>query len=71
MAFLLQLFDGARSNLGMNAVYELLLHLWREHWRAENIPPCCHRPSELLEEVLDATRAAGTEPCLLAFTLTL
>src|SRR5262249_13464832 len=44
----LQLRDGARSDLGMDAVDELLLHFRRQHRRAEGLPPSCHRPGELL-----------------------
>src|SRR5258708_5999309 len=47
----LQLRDGARSDLGMNAVGELLLHLRGEHRRAKRLPPRRHRPRELLAEV--------------------
>src|SRR5215470_14424498 len=53
----LQLLDGARSDLGMDAVDELLLHLRGEHRGAKGLPPGCHRAAELLEEVLDAARA--------------
>src|SRR5215469_1124089 len=54
----LQLLDGARSDLGMDAVDEFLLHFRRQHRRAEGLPPSGHRTSELLEEVLDAAGAA-------------
>src|ERR1700688_3657488 len=55
----LQLSNRARADLGMNAVYELLLHFRSQHWRAEGLPPSCHRAAELLEEVLDAAGAAA------------
>src|SRR5215470_13236466 len=55
----LELRDGARSNLGMDALGELLLHLRGEHRRAEGLPPRRHRAGELLEEVLDAARTAA------------
>src|SRR5262245_38653119 len=53
----LQLLDRARSDFGMDAVDELLLHLRSEHRRAEGLPPGRHRAAELLEEVLDAAVA--------------
>src|SRR5262249_6221692 len=59
VALRLQLLDRARSDLGMNAVDELLLHVRRQHRRAEGLPPGRHRAGELLEEVLDAARAAA------------
>src|SRR5215510_10155773 len=55
----LELVDGARSDLGMDAVDELLLHLWRQYRGAERLPPCGHRTGELLEEMLDAAGAAA------------
>src|SRR5882757_11470 len=59
VALRLQLLDGARSDLGMDAVDELLLHFRSQHRRAEGLPPSRHRTGELLEEVLDTTRAAA------------
>src|SRR5215468_2701711 len=59
VALRLQILDRARSDLGMNAVDELLLHLRGEQRRAEGLPPGGHRAGELLEEVLDAARAAA------------
>src|SRR5262249_29918373 len=56
---LFQVRDGARSDLGMDAVNELLLQLRSEHRRAEGLPPSRHRGGELLEEVLDAARTAA------------
>src|SRR5262245_32312992 len=55
----LQLLDGARSDLGMDAVDELFLHLRRQHRRAEALPRSHQGAGELLEEVLDAARAAA------------
>src|SRR5262249_22521422 len=55
----LELVDGARSNLGMDAVDELLLHLGRQYRGAQRLPPGCHRTRELLEEMLDAAGAAA------------
>src|SRR5262245_36246558 len=52
----LQLLDRARSDFGMDAFDELLLHLRSEHRRAEGLPPGRHRATELLEEVLNAAR---------------
>src|ERR1700733_15239045 len=54
----LQLLDRPRSNLGMDAVDELPLHVRRQHRRAEGLPPRRHWAGELLEEVLDAAGAA-------------
>ncbi len=59
VALRLQLRDGARSGLGMDAVDEFLLHVRRQHGRAEGLPPSRHRAGELLEEVLDAARTAA------------
>src|SRR5262249_26415665 len=53
----LQLLDRARSDFGMDAVIELLLHFRRQHRCAEGLPPGRHRAAELLEEVLDAAGA--------------
>src|SRR5262249_31366550 len=58
VALRLQLLDRARSDLGMDAVDELLLHLRSQHRGAESLPPSCHRTGELLEEVLNAAGAA-------------
>src|SRR5262249_28972085 len=55
----LQLLDRARSDLGMDAFDEPLLHLRGEHRRAEGLPPGRHRAGELLEEVLDAARTSA------------
>src|SRR5262245_36107389 len=55
----LQLLDGAGSGLGVDAVDKLLLHLRRQHRRAESLPKTGHRAGELLEEVLDAAWAAA------------
>src|SRR5579864_8424800 len=52
----LQLLNGTRPDLGMDAVNERLLHLRRQHRRAEGLPPGRHRAAELLEEVLNAAR---------------
>src|SRR6516165_722948 len=54
-----QLRDGARSDLRMDAVDELLLHLGRQYRRTQRLPPGRHRTAELLEEVLDAARTAA------------
>ena len=54
-----QLVDGARADLGVNAVDDLLLHFRRQHRLSENLPPGRHRTGELLEEVLDAALAAA------------
>src|SRR5712692_5130192 len=59
VALRLQLLDGARSSLGMDAVDELLLHFRSQHRRAEGLPPGRHRSGELLEEVLDAAWTAA------------
>src|SRR5216683_7295614 len=59
VALRLQFLDGARADLGMNTVDELLLHLRRQHRRTEGLPPGRHRAGELLEEVLDAARTAA------------
>src|SRR5712691_12471193 len=59
VALRLQLLDGARSGLGMDAVNELLLHFRSQHRRAEGLPPGRHRAGELLEEVFDAARTAA------------
>src|SRR5260221_4479026 len=59
VALRLQLRNGARSSLGMDAVDEYLLHFRRQHRRAESLPPSRHRAGELLEEVLDATRTTA------------
>src|SRR5271170_3371761 len=59
VALRLQLLDGARSHLGMDAVDELLLHFRGKHRRAEGLPPRRHRTGKLLEEVLDAARTAA------------
>src|SRR5882757_6330153 len=58
VALRLQLLDGARSRLGMDAVDELLLHFRSQYRRAEGLPPGRHRAGKLLEEVLDAARTA-------------
>src|SRR5712691_5577983 len=55
----LQLLDGARSDLGVDAVDELLLHFRSQHRRAEGLPPGRHWAGELLEEVLNATWTAA------------
>src|SRR3981189_1223224 len=55
----LQPRDGARSDLGMNAVDELLLHVGSQHRRAKGLPPGRHWTGELLEEVLDTARTAA------------
>src|SRR6266403_2225165 len=59
VALRLQLLDGARARLGMDAVDERLLHFRRQYRRAEGLPPGRHRAGELLEEVLDAARTAA------------
>src|SRR6266567_6976929 len=58
VALRLQLRNGARSSLGMDAVDEYLLHFRSQHRRAEALPPGRHWAGELLEEVLDAARTA-------------
>src|SRR5215469_13981408 len=59
VALRLQLLDRARSDLGMNAVDELLLHLGRQHRVAQRLPPGCHRTGKLLQEMLNAAGAAA------------
>src|SRR6266852_3615333 len=59
VALRLQLLDRARSDLGMDAVDQLLLHFRSQHRRAEGLPPGRHRAGELLEEVLDAARTTA------------
>src|SRR6266849_2176100 len=59
VALRLQLLDGARSDLSVDAVDELLLHFRSQHRRAEGLPPGRHRAGELLEEVLDAAWTAA------------
>src|SRR6266852_234 len=59
VALRLQLLDGARSGLSVDAVDELLLHFRSQHRRAEGLPPGRHWAGELLEEVLDAARTAA------------
>jgi hypothetical protein len=51
--------DGARADLGVNAVGELLLHLGRQHRLSENLPPGRYWSGKLLEEVLDAALTAA------------
>src|SRR6267378_2713430 len=58
VALRLQLLDGARACLGMDAVDELLLHFRSQYRRAEGLPPGRHRAGELLKEVLDDAPAA-------------
>src|SRR5262249_30147324 len=55
----LKLVDGARSDLGMDAVDELLLQLRGHLRRAEGLLPSRHGTGKLLEEVLDAAFAAA------------
>src|SRR5713226_1231887 len=59
VALRLQLRNGARSGLGMDAVDELLLHFRSQHRRTESLPPGRHGAGELLEKVLDAARTAA------------
>src|SRR5262245_1713087 len=59
-----QLINGARSDLGVDAVDELLLDLWCQHRLSENLPPRCHGAGELLEKMLDATLAAAQRSML-------
>src|SRR5260370_1919591 len=51
--------DSARSDLGVDAVDELLLHVGSQHRRAKGLPPGRHWTGELLEEVLDTARTAA------------
>src|SRR5262249_27252596 len=55
----LKLRDGARADLCMNAVDELLLHLRGEHRRSESLPRSHHRAGKLGEEMLDAAGPAA------------
>src|SRR5277367_2859154 len=55
----LQLLDGARSDLGVNTVDELLLHFGRQFRLTKALPPGCHGASKLVKEVLDAAPDAG------------
>src|ERR1700686_1262745 len=55
----LQLINGARSNLRVDAVGEHLLDFGCQYGRPENLPPRCHRTRELLEKMLDAPLAAA------------
>jgi hypothetical protein len=55
----LQIVDGARADLGVNAVDKFLLHFGCQRRLPENLPPGCHGPGELLEEVLDAALPAA------------
>src|SRR5262249_22508032 len=54
-----ELIDGARTDLLVNAVDELPLHVGRQYRLPENLPPGRHRTGELLEEMLDAAFAAA------------
>src|ERR1700731_4603354 len=47
VALCLQLLDGPRSDFGMNAIDELLLHFRRQLRRAQFLPPSRHRAGEL------------------------
>src|ERR1700752_3108181 len=59
VALRLELSDGARTDLGMDAVDELFLHFRSQHRRAEGLPPGRHWTAELLEKVLDTARTAA------------
>lgn len=55
----LQFINGARSNLRVDTIDELLLDLRRQRGGSENLPPSCHRSGELFEKMLDAPLAAA------------
>src|ERR1700722_4293094 len=53
-----QFIDRAVSDLCVNAIYECLLNLGGQHGLPEDLPPSCHRASELLEKMFDTSLAA-------------